>query len=236
MSEFWQAFYRNCHHVRVFETTDPNFTLFTVHRLSRLQSVTYCPIIEFDLSKIMLFDDLGHGFELTAERQEEIKTLDNRMMVRTFLNNNKKTLRTLSINEECFRSKTGEDVFHDVISPSLLTTLERLEISFDDVMDEPLYDDEDYEDMLPKVFDEYVEENEDIGFVFPNTLKEVVIHGGDTEIDPFRLLFLHQCDKIETIRLDQLDQWAMISIPQALQSRVESPRVAGYAAVWTDRL
>ncbi|KAF9900046.1 hypothetical protein EC991_007962 [Linnemannia zychae] len=213
---FWKAFYRYCHHIRVFETNDPNFSFFAVHHLSRLQSVTYCPIVEFELSKVMLFEGLGHGYILTPDRQEEIKTLDNRMAVRTFITNNKETLRTLSIDEECFLSKAGEDVFHDVLAPSLLTTLEKLEISFDEA-NEPLYDDDDYEDMLPHIFDEYVEENEGVDFVFSKTLKEVVIHGGDAEIDPIRLLFLRQCDKLDTIRLDQLDLWAMISIPLALQ-------------------
>ncbi|KAK3834132.1 MAG: hypothetical protein J3R72DRAFT_514490 [Linnemannia gamsii] len=176
-NEFWQAFYRNFHHIREFETTDPKFTIFT----------------------------------------DEVKDFDNQIILKTLLSNNNTTLRTLSINEECFHSKTGEDVFHDIIAPSLWTPLEKLELSFDDVTDEPLYDDDEYEDMLLDVFDEYMEGGKELESLFCETLKEVVIHGGDTEIDPMRLLFLYQCNKIETIRLDQIDPWAMTSISQALQ-------------------
>ncbi|KAK3833026.1 MAG: hypothetical protein JOS17DRAFT_89882 [Linnemannia elongata] len=223
---FWRAFYRNHDQIRILETNDPNFAIIITNSLTKLQSLTYCPTPDdgVDLSTVMQFLDLISPTQISLEQQEEVKNYDNSIILVTLIHNNQ-NLRSLSINESCFRLNNGEDAFHTILPRILmLSSLERLEISFaghPSSPELPPLGDETFMACLPGLFTDFVNDHpplEEGGYyIYSESLKEVSISGGFADIDPQRLLFLDKCRQLETIRLSHLQGWSMMSIPLALQ-------------------
>lgn len=173
----------------------------------------------------MQFLDIISATQMSPEHQEEVKNYDNPIILLTLIHNNQ-NLRTLSISEPCFRLKNGDEAFHDIIPRALmLSSLERLEISFaghPSSPELPPLDDETFGAHMTEFFTDFVDNQptlEEGGYyIYSETLKEVSISGGFAEINPSRLIFLHKCRQLETIRLSPLQGRSMMAIAKALRT------------------
>ncbi|OAQ25135.1 hypothetical protein K457DRAFT_129237 [Linnemannia elongata AG-77] len=170
------------------------------------------------------FDVIAISHELSVSHAGYIVT-DAASLLKMILRRNK-TLRTLSLDEGCFRDtiknindddngKGDYDHFHDVFTTIPTACLERLEISFRGA---PALSDHPSEREKEDPTKEFKR-----GAFFHKSyepflaLKELVITGSYKKMGSVRQTFLIRCPNVEVLRIDQLDPYTIVTMPAFLR-------------------
>lgn len=212
------ALARNCVHIRTVETTDPAFVSFLglYHpRITNLESLTLRLKEHPDsrVNEFLVSSDLTVPAAMITGKDFMDVPRCVSSIIRLLQNN--PNLRSMSLDLGCFRYKDGRDGFADLVSAFPTTHLEKLELSFlnlipysEDVQDGS-DSDLDLEDLAP--FNQFLQEPF-------RALKEIIITGGSqNNMDHTRLAFLTRCPNVETLRLHRLDMKALQVLPSCLE-------------------
>ncbi|KAK3833024.1 MAG: hypothetical protein JOS17DRAFT_741303 [Linnemannia elongata] len=218
-----EALFRNKHHIRVLETTQPwlifNLTLqpellppqpslpTPPIALEGLQSLTfrpYCPFLNvprptWSISKIR------------EQEYEALRIAINNKLLNSILQVSTH-LRSLTIVEGCFWDLDKNDVFLELTLHFPATTLERLHITFDRATRQVL------KGVRLNLQDQFQDAILRYG---PHpcfrALKEITFSTTCGYIIPTRMVFLLRCKSLERIRLEEVDMRFLELLPAVIQ-------------------
>ncbi|KAF9537284.1 hypothetical protein EC957_008508 [Mortierella hygrophila] len=130
-------------------------------------------------------------------------------------------LRSLTMDESCFRNMDGGDAFSTIMAICPITRLERLELRFGhnpNRPDPPANAQQGPDSFVMADIAAALGDRRELGglFGFFDVLKELVISGGHCHIDYHRLGFLLRCPNLKWIRLEDIDAIAVASLSVAM--------------------
>lgn len=217
----WTALVYNIRHFRSLDLVDPlvaqilSFTLQEPGRgAGRLESLS----ARFDEEAPSLFRSEKEEEGLTALQLAQSKAFGNVQMLILMMKANK-NLRSLTMDESCFRHRDGTDAFPYIMENCPTSQLERLEVRFgrhpslpsDDGGDVGQSVEHDVEELF-QIMSEARASVDDGTHACFNNLKELVISGGNHHTDFSRLAFLARCPNLERVQVEHIDATSMLSL------------------------
>ncbi|KAG0287897.1 hypothetical protein BGZ96_008261 [Linnemannia gamsii] len=217
----WTALVYNIRHIRSLDLVDPlvaqilSFTLQEPGRgAGRLESLS----ARFDQEAPSLLRSEKEKEGLTALQLAQSRAFGNVQMLVLMMKANK-NLKSLTVDESCFRRRDGTDAFSYIMENCPTAQLERLEVWFgrhpslpsDDGDDDGDSGEHDVEELFHILFKAKASVDDGTHACF-NNLKELVISGGGRHIDFSRLAFLARCPNLERIQVEHIDATSMLSL------------------------
>ncbi|OAQ26571.1 hypothetical protein K457DRAFT_683579 [Linnemannia elongata AG-77] len=162
--------------------------------------------------RLTLLGDGAAGVEQEQEQEQQQEDDAKHGNARTLgmLLQASDNLKSLTVDETCFRFRDGTDAFLLIIGCCPTRALERLEIRFGHHPAFATLTAENDENTIYTALEAWAPEAGTLG-VF-EALKELVLFGGDSHIAALRVGFLTRCPSLERVQLNNIDEVAMVSL------------------------
>ncbi|KAF9140742.1 hypothetical protein BG015_001523, partial [Linnemannia schmuckeri] len=222
--EGWTALVARIHHFRTLDLVDPlvaQLLSFILQEPGRggggLESLSAS--FEKEAPSLLTEEQMEErGY--TEQQKEQSRSFGNAQMLMLMMQANK-GLKSLTVDESCFRRRDGTDAFPYIMRICPTAHLERLEVRFNknstlpaDVDPDSAAPDStapDIEELL-QTLTEASESAEAGRSEYFHNMKELVISGGDRHIDFSRLAFIARCPNLERVQVENIDATAMLSL------------------------
>ncbi|KAF9283657.1 hypothetical protein BGZ88_010365 [Linnemannia elongata] len=211
----------NKHRIRDLQLTDPHGThLLALSQRGEGSLRSLTASFQDEAASFLTRMDTPGPWTTADYLSEQAANFGNTRALELILTRNW-NLRSLTMDESCFRNKDGGDAFSMIMAVCPITRLERLELRFGrnpNRPDPPANAQQGPDSFVMADVVAALGDRRELGglFGFFDVLKELVISGGHCHIDYHRLGFLLRCPNLKGIRLEDIDAIAVASLSVAM--------------------
>ncbi|KAF9140744.1 hypothetical protein BG015_001525 [Linnemannia schmuckeri] len=212
---------RNRHRIRDLQLSDPQATHFlALGQQGEGQLRSLSASFQRETVSFLAVLDAPQPWTTEDYLSDQAGNLGNTRSLELILTRNW-NLRSLTMDESCFRNKNGGDAFNMIMAVCPVARLERLEIRFGRNPNRRAQPEEEPTGPTSFVMADVIAaltDRRELGFLFGSfdALKELIISGGNRHIDYNRLGFFLRCGNLERVRLEDIDVIALGSLAVAL--------------------